>query len=393
MADMDGIQAYIPLSVASVKHKLFSDPMTDSENSTGLSQISEMIEALWHHRLHERQKSLSAAYELLNPSLSSQNLDMRKKTDFLSVFEEVLEDGNWEEITKEEVDAALEGEDIFPISLDVRFEEFSTMRLFKLGVLTFEDERKTGFLGLKKQTVEIEAWDKVLQIISFKDSSWFETEGKKKYDPGEQGMGLHLRIFNNIPKLDLEVIFPNTTPNMRNVDKLKIAAPLIGGFVTLGMKFGPVLFGTGSGGTSISLIGGVLSALGTYILKSYLGYRKTKEKYLSQVSKDLYFKGQANDEAVMNMVIGLGEDQEVKEALLAYTFLHNKPNQPEEELDDAIELWLANHGVIVDFEVDDAVGKLEELGLLSKDGDKLSVSDISTTLSKLDEIWDNLYDY
>jgi hypothetical protein len=370
MADMDGIQAYIPLSVASVKHKLFSDPMTDSENSTGLSQISEMIEALWHHRLHERQKSLSAAYELLNPSLSSQNLDMRKKTDFLSVFEEVLEDGNWEEITKEEVDAALEGEDIFPISLD-----------------------KTGFLGLKKQTVEIEAWDKVLQIISFKDSSWFETEGKKKYDPGEQGMGLHLRIFNNIPKLDLEVIFPNTTPNMRNVDKLKIAAPLIGGFVTLGMKFGPVLFGTGSGGTSISLIGGVLSALGTYILKSYLGYRKTKEKYLSQVSKDLYFKGQANDEAVMNMVIGLGEDQEVKEALLAYTFLHNKPNQTEEELDDAIELWLANHGVIVDFEVDDAVGKLEELGLLSKDGDKLSVSDISTTLSKLDEIWDNLYDY
>jgi len=393
MADMDGVQAYIPLSVASIKQKLLDDSMTDPNNYTGISQISEMIEALWHHRLHGCQKSLSSAYELLSPSLSSEKLEMGKTTEFLSVFEEVLKDGNWEEITEKEIDAALEGEDVFPISLDVRFDEFSTMRLFKLGVLTFENERKTGFLGFKKETFEVDAWDKVLQIISFKDSSWFNSEGKKKHDPGEQGMGLHLRMFNNIPKLDLEVIFPNTTPNMRNVDKLKIAAPLIGGIVTLGMKFGPVLFGAGSGETSLSLLGGILSALGTYILKSYLGYRKTKEKYLSQVSKDLYFKGQANDEAVLNMVVGLGEDQEVKEALLAYTFLHNKPNQTEEELDDAIESWLGNHGVIVDFEVDDAVGKLEELGLLSKDGDKLSVSDIPTTLAKLDEIWDNLYDY
>ena len=135
--------------------------------------------------------------------------------------------------------------------------------------------------------------------------------------PGKDARGLHMHLFKTVPKLDLETIFPNTTPNMRGIDRLKILAPALAGIVTITAKFGPILFGDSPGDTNLSLIFGTLVGLFTYMLRSYLAFRKTKESYLAQVSKDLYFKGQANNSAVINLVTDLSEEQEVKEAILA----------------------------------------------------------------------------
>jgi hypothetical protein len=194
---------------------------------------------------------------------------------------------------------------------------------------------------------------------------------------------------------------------MRRIDQVKILAPLIGGLATLGMKFGPLLFGYGTGETSLALIGGILSVLVTYILKSWTKYMKTKEAYLSQVSKDLYFKGQANNQAVINMVIDFSEEQEVKEALLAYSFLFLDSEQQHtmQSLDVRIENWLAKHGAEVDFEVDDALNKLLELGLLNREvnegnsensfapEEQITILEPVATLARLDEIWDGIYNY
>ena len=127
-----------------------------------------------------------------------------------------------------------------------------------------------------------------------------------------------------------------------------------------------------------------------------MSYQKTREKYQTQVSKDLYFKGQANNAAVINMLVDLSEEQEVKEALLAYTFLlvEQDREHDQESLDARIEDWLKKEfGHDVDFEVDDAIGKLEDMKLLQTDGGGLSVKPIDEALAILDEYWDNLYDY
>ena len=218
-----------------------------------------------------------------------------------------------------------------------------------------------------------------------------------KHYQGDEGRGLHIRLFKTVPKLDLETIFPNTSPMMRGVDKIKIGAPLIGGLVTVALKFGPLLIGVSAGDTSLSLIGGICAALGTYMMKTWMSYQKTREKYQTQVSKDLYFKGQANNAAVLNMIVDLGEEQEVKEAFLAYMFLqyeHNK-NYNEQQLDDRIEGWLLEKfGCSIDFEVDDALNKLEKVNLLKRDvNGTLSVIPLEESLSALDDYWDNIYDF
>ena len=391
----DSKQHYIPVSRSKVKEKLLHLEELTEDVSTGLRQVSQMLEVIWHHSSHARLEKLKSLYESMDPDQNDAP-DSEGKEDFLETLREVLHNGNWREISEEEMNAAHEGENAFPISLDVRFDELTESLLFKLGKVTISDIH-TSWFGLKKEKVIIEAYDRVIQVLQFHGEDWFEEKKRMKHYPGEEALGLHLRLFKTVPKLDLETIFPNTSPEMRSMDKIKIVAPLIGGLITLGLKFGPLLLGGGAGDTSASIIGGVCAALGTYILKSYMSYQKTREKYQSRISKDLYFKGQANNAAVLNMIIDLAEEQEVKEALLAYTFLlvDQDGHHTRESLDQRIEAWLQDtFSVEVGFEVDDALRKLENLKLMQKDSDgSLSVLSIDKSLKILDNYWDHIYGY
>ena len=388
-------QHYIPVSRARVREKLFQLEGISDQQRESLSKVAGMLEAIWHHRAHAGLERLKLLYEKLDPDQFSEP-ELGGRDEFLSVLFETLGSGNWEGISDEEMQAAMEGESVFPISLDIRSDEFVAMHLFKLGELIVSDVRSSWF-GLKKEEVEIDSYDRVIQIIQFQEKEWFDERKRSKHYPGVEASGLHLRLFKTVPKLDLETIYPNTSPMMRVIDKVKIIAPLLGGFVTLGLKFGPLLVGADTGDTSLSVIAGLSTALGTYVLKTYMSYQKTKEKYQTQVSKDLYFKGQANNTAVLNLLVDLAEEQEVKEALLAYTFLlvESDKKYSRKTLDSRIEQWLTEtFGYQIDFEIADALTKLQQMKLIREEADGLlSVPPTAEALTILDKRWDGIFNY
>ena len=70
------------------------------------------------------------------------------------------------------------------------------------------------------------------------------------------------------------------------------------------------------------------------------------------------------------------------------------PSYTEEELDDRIEQWLRDRfGLELDFEVDDALRKLQDKRLLTRDGERLTVLPLDEALVRLDELWDNIFTY
>ena len=122
---------------------------------------------------------------------------------------------------------------------------------------------------MSKQTINRKLFSFFGELSDNNNRDWFEKNNRMKHYQGIESAGLHLRLFKTVPKLDLETIFPNTSPEMRHIDKIKIFAPLVGGLITLGMKFGPLLLGGGTGSTSVSIISGICAAMGTYILKTF----------------------------------------------------------------------------------------------------------------------------
>jgi len=92
-------------------------------------------------------------------------------------------------------------------------------------------------------------------------------------------------------------------------------------------------------------------------------------------------------------MIGAAEDQECKEAFLAYYFLGTAAGAPDEaELEERIESWLAQaFGVAIGFKVGDALARLDRLGLLLREGARLSVLPPEAALRKLDRAWADFF--
>ena len=198
------------------------------------------------------------------------------------------------------------------------------------------------------------------------------------------------------------MIFPNPKPEMKFIHKMQIFLPLLAGFGVLIQKtiIGP-LYGAGSnpleGGDILSYpMIALLIVLGGYVLRTFLGYKNVVQSFLGEIAKSLYFKDKGNNQGVFTMLIDSAEEQECKEAMMAYYFLLNSNNKmSEEKLDNVIEEWMEiKHKTKIDFEVDDAIKKLEEKDLLSPDKNGiLTVVSLDEALSHMDYIWDNYFEY
>jgi hypothetical protein len=98
---------------------------------------------------------------------------------------------------------------------------------------------------------------------------------------------------------------------------------------------------------------------------------------------------------VLDLLIGAGEEQDLKEAYLAYWTLERagKP-MTRGEIDAAAEAFLREKlGDNANFEIHDALDKLERLGLASRQGETYSVLAPSEALRRLDSIWDNYFKF
>ena len=182
------------------------------------------------------------------------------------------------------------------------------------------------------------------------------------------------------------MLFPNIRVGMRMLDKLMIGVPaLVSGGLVLTTKMGATLlllgslfgFWLGISSQPVQLDKAALIALGTgvaalsgYLWKQYSIFYNRKLKYTQALTEILYFKLLDNNAVALFRILDDAEESECKEALLAYYFLlaEGKPLTAAEP-DQAIEAWFAEHlQCSLDFEIDNALEKLLELGLARKDG-------------------------
>ena len=241
--------------------------------------------------------------------------------------------------------------------------------------------------------------------------------GGRKSAPAEKGSGIptiFLKVFKNVPVSTLETLFPDVTIGMTLVDKGLILLPLIGGFFSVVNRVIPALLVIGT--VVAALIMGhtinwadfkdklfpiltAFSVVGMITFKVFAKYKNTKEKHQAKLMKTLYFHNLDNNAGVFDFLVHEAEEEECKELILAYYFLLAEKNRDGlpftlEELDNRIEEWMfRKYGIQMDFEVDDAVRKLEEKGILEEKDGRYSVPLIARSLEALDKMWDDFFPY
>jgi hypothetical protein len=145
----------------------------------------------------------------------------------------------------------------------------------------------------------------------------------------------------------------------------------------------------------LTYLGLIVATLG-YGVKSFFGYLRTQQKYQLSLTRNLYYQNLDNNAGVLFRLLDEAEEQECREAILAYFFLWRRAGEagwPSQRLDAEIEAFLASEtNVSIDFEVGDALDKLKRLGLVETDENgMLKAVPIERGLELLDRAWDNLF--
>eukprot|EP01130_Rhizamoeba_saxonica_P013717 TRINITY_DN5891_c0_g1_i2.p1 TRINITY_DN5891_c0_g1~~TRINITY_DN5891_c0_g1_i2.p1 ORF type:complete len:443 (+),score=90.28 TRINITY_DN5891_c0_g1_i2:420-1748(+) len=172
---------------------------------------------------------------------------------------------------------------------------------------------------------------------------------------------IFIKMFRDIPMADLEIIFPEKFVALRPLDFILFAITGIVGIISALLKF------TEDGDDFLALtcfFGFVMLAL-----KSFSDYKMNMYYYQSVMLGSLYDKCLDNQHGVILYLMEQLKAQEVKEVILLYYFMVHKGASTENTLDLLIEDFLLMVGntldeeIVIDFEVDDALNKLVELGL------------------------------
>ncbi|MGH1370927.1 MAG: TMEM143 family protein [Cellvibrionaceae bacterium] len=402
---------FIPFRRQDIVDRLQDELNLSSQGAGDFQQLAKLLNSLLHFEFHQVLEDLKQAYAPLDPNadtlaIKKLNIDSGSTThgSLKSLLEKVLDKANYERVTQSDLEQALEESSLFKIRLQVDFDEFDEVLLFCRGE-SQREETLSQWFGLKKTTLSFTNYDRVVVYLKFRDQLTTD-------NPYCSAGSTLLKLFQDVPKADLEMLFPNTRVRMRFMDKLLIGVPAaVGGGVVVSTKLGGSLillaslagYWLGTHDTPVELdktallaLAAGLGALGAHFWKQFNNFKNRKLRFIQTLTQNLYFKNLDNNAGVFHRLLDEAEEEEGKEALLAYAFLLQADRSLSLlELDTHIERWFERQlGCRVDFEIDDAIQKLIRFGLVSEQAPQsYRAVSVEEALRLLDQRWDNLFPY
>lgn len=406
-------QRFLPYRRADLVAMCAGEARLDADDTAGFLELSALLEALLHAEYHDRLEDLKATYAPFDPDADTRQLHEVTPPErdaaqhrFLGELRSLLDAANFEEVTDADLGRALHSESLLKVRLQVSFDDFEDVLLFRRGV-TWREVTLARFFGRFERQISFQNFERVVIYVRFKDAAHFEGRSRppNAFPPGSTV----LKLFHNVPRPDLEMLFPNSEVRMRPVDKVTIGVPAIAGGVvivvtkllaSLGALFLLVGVWLGLSNSHVHLnqaqlvaLGAGIGSVGGYLFRQLAKFKNRKIAFMKTLTENLYFKNLDNNAGVFHNLLDAAEEEDHKEALLAYWLLLTEGPRDTDGLDRAVEAWFADRwSCAVDFEVDDALAKLDRLGLARQDGDgrwrPLSLADAK---ARLDRTWDDRF--
>jgi hypothetical protein len=385
----------IPFTWAAIIKMILDDEYLTGEDLGKFARLCQLLESVYHYLFHKDLANLKLSYQLFSPDVAPDASDANNRDlssiegEWISRIKKILIDGNYKEVSDSELETALDEEGLFPVSAKVNFDSFEYYKIYcqgrRVGTATVK-----SWIPFKKKEVTFEFYNRIVFFFKVKTGAYFRTR-KKMSVPGTPEK-IYLKYFRNIPMSDLEMIFPDPKPRMKPIHKIKMFIPLVAGLAItiyrLRIDGNPLTEGINSG--LILLIAALLA----YVFGTFNEYSNILRSFLSEIAHSLYFRNIANNHGVLTTLIDNAEEQECVEAMLGYYFLLKSDQKlTESELDKQVEKWLEEkHNTKVNFEVGDALEKLEESNLVRRDDQgMLSVPSLDEAIRRLYLIWCNVF--
>ena len=199
---------------------------------------------------------------------------------------------------------------------------------------------------------------------------------------------VYMKLFKNMPRSDMEMIFPNTKVRFRLFDKIKFG-------VTAGSGLGVGAVTTVSkiaiASNPITLVM-ALAGLGGVAARQASNFVNQRNRYMVVMARNLYFHSLADNRGVMTLLADRAAEEDIKEEMLLYGMLARKPANVRDlkAIDDEIEQYLMDtFGIHANFDLNDALKRLKQDGVVVQQPDgTLDALRPAAAAARVDKLWD-----
>lgn len=451
----DDLETFIPYRRSDLLEMCLNDQGLPKREHGNFRNFCRLLFASYHYQFLQVREILKDDFAPINPDTDTRQpepttvTDARRKNEssqtsekrLFQTFERVLKAANYRRLSPEELTLAFEEESLIQLRTKVEFEDFSQMLCYTRGD-TFKETivRKLFFW---KENRRIAVYERLVLLLKFKDQNYFAAKhaGQRKkpvlnFSPGK----MYLYYYKNVPRHDLEVLFPNLQTSMTIKDLLLFAIPALGAAIWLMVKALPqlliiavaIVFFT-MGPEILALLDleeyriqgivpvmitlfTVLATLGGFALRQYGNYRRKQIQFQKNITDTLFFRNLAANEAVLHSLVDQAEEEVTKEIMLVYYhLLGTKQKLTAAELDQKIEDWMRDRfDVRFNFDINDPIARLRRFGeipelanesprtagnkktktailIQSNRSGQLTVPPLRAATKKIDQLWDALF--
>jgi hypothetical protein len=394
MAEYKDREHYIPLRRSDLVKLLCQDRGMDAEAVSQFRQFCDLLAATFHFEYHKLLEELKDEYapfdpdEITKPIAAISAAERQAKLDNLfKRFDWLMERANFKRLDRQFLDATIKAASDWGLNMQVDWSIFERIEIYARGDSVGIRYRRRWRNWLRLESMQLPMYQRLVLIVKLRPS--------KRLPPNIDTQDVFIKIFKDIPKIDAEMLLPGARIRMPGLARLKLGGSFVSGGGLIVYKIGHELLTLAT--MPLTLIYGPLLAVFGYGYRQWYGYQSTKTTHNLRLTQSLYYQNLGNNLGVLSHLLDEAEEQENREAILAYYYLWRQANESgwkAADLDDYVEMDLERLAKIkVDFEIDDALAKLERLNLVTKMGDRYAAVPIDKSLESLDYTWDNYFKY
>jgi hypothetical protein len=413
----NSIERFIPISKQEIIANLLADSHWLPAERQQFADFCNLFIALYHYKFHNYLERLKNYYMPFNPDTDtiapqfSVEDQQQCYSQLIKEIHQLLNHANYEPLTITKIDQAITGESYYGVKVSVDWDDFVEIIMYYRGSTTLVESKRTWTsLLLRTRKTEITTYKKLFLLLKFKTTAerireWVAIHGSHSEKQAKQRIHrvrqawpknlneehVFIKLFKDIPLSDLKMLFPNQKVRFRLFDKIKLGITggggTIAGIISVISKASLIFI------SPITFIMALLGFIGV-IIRQIMGIFNQRNYYMMTLFQNLYFLNLDNNLGVINYLVDMAEEEECKEAILAYYFLyvHADKNYTKEQLDQEIENYINyQYGVMANFEIEDGLRKLRQEGLLKEENGILTVIDLPQACLYLDNQWDNFF--
>jgi hypothetical protein len=402
-ADFEHYGRFIPLTRQTVIADLCRDPdnrIGDGDGGDGrgraddFARLAVKLQAYRNRQYRAVAEEMRRCYLPFSPDRDTISAlpftpdeKRRMEASLVRQIDGLLERANYEVLDEADINDIINKYEPHSLRVSVDLAEFERLRLY------YRDEytetftyRRPEWVYLKKTTSELASFRRLFLLLKLKSAEdqiealmkaknmwrWRAeriVRAQRSYLPkGTSSEFIYLKVFKNLPKHDIQILFPNRKVAFRPFDKIKFGVTAGGGTAMGIFTTATKIAATTS---PFTIVAAMLAFIGV-VSRQVVSFFNHRTRYMMELSQKLFFHSLANNRAALTLLLDRAEEEDVKEDLITLYFFAG------EEIAEADipqrrrhieEVFRTRYNVGVDFDIHDCLSRLERDGVVTRPAD------------------------